>query len=290
MEIGILRSSFKEYGSRRLLEEASKVGKGVKLDPRHLCLILGNKLDGHSIYEKDLARFDVVIPRFRTKYFDFGLLATQHLENMRIPVLNSAVSIKTCKNKYLTSLTLQKKRIPQPLSAVALGTNDIMRVIKHLPKPLVFKTIQGSEGFGISKINNDGDAKDWAQTFAGFHAPIYIQEFIDHGGEDYRILIVGDKIAAAIKRISKNKNWKTNISQGNVAVPFKPSNELKELAFKCTDAVKTDICGVDIAVDQEKGPMVIELNQFAGFKGTEKATKKNIAREIIRLAVKKARQ
>jgi len=290
MEIGILRSSFKEYGSRRLLQEANKSGKGVKLDPRHLCLILGNKLDGHSIYEKHISKFDAVIPRFLTKYFDFGLLATQHLENMGVPVINSATAIKTCKNKYLTSLALQRKRIPQPMSAIALQSKDIMRVIKHLPKPLIFKAIEGSEGFGITKINSDSDALDWAQTFAGFHKPIYIQEFVDHGGEDCRILVVGGKIIAAIKRVSRNKSWKTNISQGNIAVPFKPNKELKEIALRCTDVVKTDVCGVDIAIDKEKGPVVIELNQFAGFRGTEKSTKKNVAGEIIKFAKKKARQ
>ncbi|MBW3017872.1 hypothetical protein KY325_01800, partial [Candidatus Woesearchaeota archaeon] len=209
MEIGILRSSFKSYGAKRILEEANKVGKGVKLDPRHLCLILDKKLDGHSIYEKHLGAFDVVIPRFLTKYFDFGLLATQHIENMGIPVVNSAAAIKTCKNKYLTSLALQRKRIPQPLSAIALHSKDIMEVVKHLPKPLVFKALEGSEGFGITKISNAGDAKDWAQPFAGFHKPLYIQEFINHGGEDCRGVVVGGKIIACIKRVSKKGSWKT---------------------------------------------------------------------------------
>ena len=83
--------------------------------------------------------------------------------------------------------------------------------------------------------------------------------------------------------------WKSNVSLGAEGYPYKPSKEIKEIAIRAGKAVKADVCGVDLMIHDGQAK-VIEVNHCPYFEGLEKATGKNIAREIVKFAVKKARR
>jgi len=56
--------------------------------------------------------------------------------------------------------------------------------------------------------------------------------------------------------------------------------ELKSLAIKAAQVVKTEIAGVDI-IESEKGLQVIEVNSIPGFTALQKVTDINLAEKII---------
>ena len=208
---------------------------------------------------------------------------------MGTPVINSAHTNIVCKNKYLTSLALKKKGLPQPPAAVALSAHQMLHQVRRMDKPVVIKMLGGSEGLGISLIHNAIEAEEWIDTFQEFHAPIYIQGYVDHPGEDYRLLVINGQCVAAMKRIARGKGWKANVALGARVENVIPTPELRELATKATEAVRGDVCGVDMMIGS-RGPKIIEVNSFPGFKGLEEATKKNIARLIVQFAKTKARR
>jgi ribosomal protein S6--L-glutamate ligase len=231
---------------------------------------------------------DVVIPRLCDRHFNFGLIALKHVENMGIPVVNTHSTIVNCKNKYLTNLCLRKKRLPQPDAAVAYSARDMLRHLARMNKPFVLKLIKSSLGTGVSKLFTKQDAEDWVKTFGVLHQPLYIQEYIDHGGHDYRIMVLDGQVIGAEKRIAKPGEWKTNVSLGASVENYSPPKEIKEIAVKSAESVKGDCIGVDMIIKENK-PYIIELNCFPYFKGLEKATGKNIGKKIIASAVRKAR-
>jgi len=76
---------------------------------------------------------------------------------------------------------------------------------------------------------------------------------------------------------------------GGKPIPFKPDDELTEIAIRSAEAIKAEIAGVDIA--EENGQMyVFEVNPTPLFRGLIEATKVNPAKYIIEYAMEMARK
>lgn len=287
MKIGLLRSEFEEFSVKRILEEIKPKHELVKLKIPHLYMSVHPEL---SLDAKD-KKIDVsvVIPRIDSPYLDFGLMALQHIENMNLPTVNSSHTIITCKNKYLTNLALRRKKVPQPEAAMAFSAEDMLRHLARMNRPFVLKMLHSSLGTGVSKLFNFQEAEDWIKTFNALNQPLYIQEYIEHHGHDYRIMVLDRQVIGAEKRIAKPGQWKTNVSLGASVENYLPPAEIREIAVKSAEAVKGDLVGVDMIINKD-GTHVLEVNCFPQFKGLEKATGKNIGRKIVEYAVKKAKQ
>lgn len=287
MKIGIISNSFKPYSTRRLAQEAGK--KAVKVFPKDMFLTITKEL--HGVTKKiPLTKLSVVIPRLGTTNWEFGLLSVKHLENMGIPLVNNYRACITCKNKYLTNLALKRKKVPQPEAAICLSSKDMMKFVAKHHKPVVLKLLAGSLGEGISKIQTKNEAEEWLDTFKRLNQALYIQEYIDHGGVDYRLIVIDGKVIFSYKRIAKKGAWKTNISLGSSCVVAKPNKQMKEIALKAADATKCDVSGVDIVINPEGKMFVIEVNSFPFFKAPETRLKQNIAKQIIQFAKKQAKR
>lgn len=285
MKIGVIHHAFSGYEYKRFVDEIKQKNL-VKIFPANVCLILGKNLD--LLENRKSLNLDVVVPRMSDEYLNFGLILIQHLARMGVPLVNNYNCIVNCKNKYFVDLCLKKKKIPQPKSAVALSCSEMLKHIKKMPKPVVLKLLDYSFGIGVARINDNVEAGDWFETIKHFNQPIYIQEYINHPGEDYRLFVVGNKVVGAMKRTAR-KGWKSNFSLGGKVENFVPNKEMKEIAIKSCEAVKGDVVGVDIMLNCGK-PEVIEVNCFPGFRGLEKATGKNICKEIVKFAKRKARR
>lgn len=286
MKIGVIKRSIDSYEQKKFVREINKVGKFVKINPEDVSLEFNKDL--RLLHNREEIKLDAVIPRFTSKNYSFGLLIVKQLEKEGVTVVNDYTAIVNCKNKYLTNLLLKRKRISQPKSFIALSKKEMAKNIKSMSKPIVLKLLYGCEGKGIARINNNVEAQDWIDAYSHFSEPLYIQEYINHPGEDFRVFVIGDRVVGAMKRIAR-KGWKANFSLGSRVENYKPSKELKEIALKCKDAVKGDIVGVDLMFNGDI-PEIIEMNCFPGFKGLEKACGKNICKEIVGFAKRKARK
>ncbi|MFH1682255.1 MAG: RimK family alpha-L-glutamate ligase, partial [Candidatus Woesearchaeota archaeon] len=281
------RSEFEEFSVKRLIQEIKAKHELVKLNIPHLYMSIHPEL---NLDTKDKnTSIEVIIPRVDTAHLDFGLVALQHIENMGVPTVNSSQTIVTCKNKYLTNLALRKKKVPQPEAAMAFSAAEMLKHLTRMNKPFVLKMLHGSLGTGVSKLFNHQEAEDWINTFNALNQPLYIQEYVEHHGHDYRIMVLDKQVIGAEKRIAKPGQWKTNVSLGASVKNYLPPPEIKEIAIKSAEAVKGDLCGVDMIINKDR-THVLEVNCFPQFKGLEKATGKNIGRKIVEFAVKKAKQ
>jgi len=200
------------------------------------------------------------------------------LERLGLPIINPPSSIERAVNKYCSLSLLQENGLPVPRTAVTEDSDEALKCFRELGGDIVLKPLFGSRGLGATRITDPDVAIRAFMTISFYHGVLYLQEFIPHGGSDIRAFVVGDRVAAAMRRTSTN--WKTNVSTGAKPASLNLSAELETLAVKAAKVVGCKVTGVDI-IEGPEGPVVIELNSQPGWKGLQSVTKTCIADEII---------
>jgi len=216
-------------------------------------------------------------------FFRLDLLSA--IEEYGIKLINSRESLEIASDKFLTSIYLERYKIPTPKTIVCENPNDAIEAFEELGGDIVLKPLYGSKGVGITRINDKGFAENVIYTLSQLNEIFYLQEFIEHYNRDIRILVLGDKAIAGMYRVSDN--WKTNIHAGARMEPLELTEELKNLAIKAAKITKTEIAGVDI-VESENGLLVLEVNSIPGFTALQKVTELNLAEEIVSYFLKNA--
>ena len=119
-------------------------------------------------------------------------------------------------------------------------------------------------------------------AFKGLNAPVLIQEYIKESkGTDIRAFVVNGEVVGAIKRTGKDGEFRSNLHRGGKAEVVILNEQEKEVAIKATQTLGLHIAGVDL-LRSKRGPLVLEVNSSPGLEGIEMATRKDIAKEIIR--------
>ncbi len=221
-----------------------------------------------------------------TQKIFFRLDLLNAIEEYGIKLINSRESLEIASDKFLTSIYLERYKIPTPKTIICENPNDAIEAFEELGGDIVLKPLYGSKGVGITRINDKGFAENVIYTLSQLNEIFYLQEFIEHYNRDIRILVLGDKAIAGMYRVSDN--WKTNIHAGARMEPIELTEELKNLAIKAAKITKTEIAGVDI-VESEKGLLVLEVNSIPGFTALQKVTDVNLAEEIVSYFLKDAR-
>lgn len=280
--IGILDYEFKRKSARLLFKDALKVGKAEKLDLHNVCLV-GE--DGLSFLHNTTNKLDVILPRFSTWLYHFGMIATRHFEQQGIPVVNGSKCIELCQNKYYTSLALKKKNINQPNFAIALSSKLLKKHVSHMRFPVVLKLLHGTEGIGTLKANDWAQVRDWIETLGELHKIVYVQDYLHHQ-EDFRLFVVGDEVVYGYKKILAHDEWKSNNHYRAKIEKIDITKPLKRFALKCANAVKAEVCAVDYALVNGV-PYVMEMNQAPDFSNSFHI---NVSKKVIEFCRKKARR
>src|SRR5262249_38258949 len=159
------------------------------------------------------------------------------------------------------------------------------------------KLREGTQGIGVMLIESDKAARSVIAAFRQIDADILVQEFIaDAEGADYRALVVGGEVIAAMRRQAAAGDFRANLHQGGSAAcgplsrpppprarrPPRPRPPADERALAChaARAVGLHVAGVDF-LRSRRGPLVIEVNASPGLEGIETATGIDVAGAII---------
>ena len=247
-----------------------------------------------SFQDKFRKEFDSLQPRAAlvrgfgaavTKKIFFRLDILRAIEEYDIKLINSRESLEIASDKFLTSIFLEKYKIPTPKTIICEDVNSALEAFEDLGGDCVFKPLFGSKGIGITRLNDRAFAENFLYSLSKLNDVFYLQEFIEHNNRDIRILVLGDRIVAGMYRVGTN--WKTNIYAGAKPEPLKITDELKDLAIKAAQVTKTEIAGVDI-LESEKGNLVLEVNSIPGFTALQEVTSVNIAEEIVSYFIENA--
>ncbi len=214
--------------------------------------------------------------------FDKDFYTIDALERNGVRVFNTLSSIKICDDKMLTHLELAGVvDMPRTMSgtfsyvSVVESVENIQKIEKQFTYPMVLKKNASSLGAGVYLVNNRDELVQKIKELSG--KPYLIQEYIRSAkGEDYRLIVIGGKCVASMRR-SSNTDFRSNIELGGKGECVTVPKEFVEIAESAAKKLKLDYCGVDILNDNGR-PLVCEVNSNAFFGGIEKITGVNVAK------------
>ena len=193
-------------------------------------------------------------------------------------------------DKWLTHLLLQEHKIPMPSTYLSPTVDHAKTILKDEVKyPVIMKFPSGTQGKGVMFAESFAAASSTLDAVSVLNQPVIIQQYIETEGVDIRVIVVGDKVVAAMKRIASPDEKRANIHAGGVGEAYEPDALTKRIAVKTAEAIGGDILAVDM-LESAKGPLVIEVNLSPGLQGITKATKINVADRIAKFLFKKTKE
>jgi ribosomal protein S6--L-glutamate ligase len=304
MRCSILSRRKTLYATKRLAEEGRKLGMKVSIyDTLRLSALLTES--GLQLFYRDkvLHKQDIIIPRIGASITAFGGCIMFQMEQMGIPLLNSSSGMFNSRDKFRCSQILAANNLPVPrtlmlrrpsnkdlnsnvaLERKLLFKSKIQGSVEILNgPPVIIKLNKGTQGVGVILANTLNDVYAQVDMFWKRKEEFIIQEFVKESkGIDVRALVVGDKVIASMKRESRSGDFRSNTHQGGEVSAYILPEDVKEIAVRGTKKVGLNVAGVDMLISNN-GYKIIEINSSPGFEGLEKATKKNVAKEIMSFA------
>lgn len=292
MKIAILSQDASLYSTSRLREAGKEQGHDMRVIPYLRCYM--NIASNHpSVMFKGqpLENFDAIIPRIGASRTFYGTAVVRQFEVMGVFSANESQAISRSRDKLRCMQILAKEGVGLPVTGFAHATEDIDGLIESVGgTPLVIKLLEGTQGIGVVLAETFQAAKSVIEAFRGLDVNILVQEYIKEAeGSDLRCFVVGGKVIAAMKRQGAEGEFRSNLHRGGNATKISLSSEEESTAIRAAKAMGLNVSGVDL-LRSNHGPVVMEVNSSPGLEGIERATKVDVAGEIIKYLATQAKE
>ena len=283
MKIGILSRGPQNHSTRSLSEAAQRKGHTAEiLDPFGFYLHIGNDNNRITYHGKPAEDFDVLVPRLSRTTVQYGEEVVSHFEWIGTPVVNRAKAIAIARHKFHSLRILARHGLPIPPSLTVGSATFLEDAVAEMGDyPFILKPFHGTHGAGVMLLDTPTSLTSVVDTLCDLHADYVIQPFIaEAGGVDIRVLVVGGKAIAAMKRSAPVGEFRANIHRGASGEGISLPDKYTDIAIKAASALELEIAGVDLLQTNE-GPVVLEVNPSPGFEELESVTGINVADAII---------
>lgn len=287
MKIAILSQNPNLYSTRRLREAGEERGHDMRVIDYLRCYMNITSKKPTIVYRgKPLENFDAIIPRIGASKTFYGTAVVRQFEVMDVFSPNQSQAISRSRDKLRSMQILAREGVGLPITGFAHATQDIDGLIETVGgAPLVIKMLEGTQGIGVVLAETYQAAKSVIEAFRGLDANILVQEFIkEAGGADLRCFVIGDQVIASMKRQGAEGEFRSNLHRGGNAKKIELSSKETDTAIRAAKAMGLKVAGVDL-LRSNHGPVVMEVNSSPGLEGIEKATKIDVAGEIIEFVV-----
>ena len=220
-------------------------------------------------------------------YLDKDHYVSHGLEKAGFRLFDSASSIETCDDKAKTYLALEGTgiHIPKTITGPLTYSENIQedfpsRVVEELGLPLIAKLSFGSMGNSVFLLSTLDEVIRFERENR-YMLRLYQEWIRKEPGVDYRLIVIGGKCVAAMRRENPN-DFRSNLAQGGHGSAIEPEPAFVSVAEKAAKAIGLDYCGVDLLRGEDGGPLLCEVNSNAFLQGIEKATSVNVARIYAR--------
>ncbi len=209
------------------------------------------------------------------------------LQQSGVIVLNPPKAIEVAVDKYLSLSRLRTAGLTTPDTLICQTVEEAMRGFELLGRNVVVKPLFGSEGRGMTRIDDENIALRIFKALAQVNSVIYLQRFIEHVGFDLRVLLLGDKCWTVRRRNASD--WRTNVSRGATMEAFDADEELVAMAREAAVCVGVPFAGVDVLLGRDGRRYILEVNAVPGWKALSHTLQVDIAEELISHLKDKAR-
>ena len=251
-------------------------------------VILGPK-EAQVLYQgKPIEKYDCVLVKGSFRYAPLLHAITTILsKEVYMPLTAEVFTI--AHDKLLTQVFLQQNGIPMPASYLASTPEAAKKILERMNYPIIMKFPQGTQGKGVMYADSFASASSMLDALTALKQPFLIQEYIETDGADLRVIVVGEKVVAAMQRQAEEGEKRANIHAGGSGIPVKIDSVTAKIAVKAARVIGADICAIDM-LEGIKGPLVIEANISPGLQGITEVTKIDVANEISKFLHKKTKQ
>ena len=279
------------HTSQRIVDESEKSGHDVYVVKVEGAIIIYD--NGYKIYnsdDKDGFEIDndtIAIVRGSVRLKKSYLDLLSRLEKIGMCMVNSRETIEISSDKYRTYVKLQDFGLTQPKTVLIPNEKTWKQAVEVLDTkfPIIMKTLEGSKGVGVLFIESERQIESLIQLLYSQNddVDLLIQEYIKTDG-DIRVIVLGGKIIASMKRDVIEDDFRSNVSQGAKVKEYDLTDvEIEHclLAAKAIDGSWTAVDFIPSKNPKKDPPYILEVNHSPGTEGIEKATGKNIVKQVI---------
>jgi ribosomal protein S6--L-glutamate ligase len=230
-----------------------------------------------------LPAVDAIIPRIGTSITFYGLAVVRQYESLGVLTTAFSSAIARSRDKLHSLQTMSKASLPIPKTTVVTDPDEIWPAIQIAGGlPVIIKLIRGTQGRGVYLATQMKTVETIIRTVHRLREQVLVQEFIrESKGTDIRIIVVGNRCVAAMRRTAAAGDFRSNLHRGGSAKPIALDQQTRQLASRAAQEHGLGVAGVDIVMSA-RGPLLLEVNSSPGLQGIETATREDVAGEIIR--------
>ena len=282
MNIAILSKGETLYSTQSLLKAGAKRKHVMEvLDPSHCSLSIENGKSVVRFHYEIVDDLDAIIPRIGASNTYYGATLVRHFNAMNVFSVVSAEAILQTRDKWTCSQLLSTFNVPIPKTILGSSSNLEYLLSNFKNEPVIIKILEGTHGNGVILADTYLSALSTIETLKTAGVKFLLQEYIKESkGTDLRVIVVGGKVVSAMKRQSKEGDFRSNLHRGGSSAKINLSYEEENIALRAAKAMKLGVCGIDI-LQSSRGPLVLEINSSPGLEGIEKTTEVNISEKII---------
>lgn len=186
------------------------------------------------------------------------------LEQRGALVVNSWVATLSCQDRVLMAQRMDEAHLPWPHTWSFASLADLLKqdgLLATLPFPLIIKSYYSHRGDLVDKVHGAEDlqalATEWSQE------PVVLQEFAAGDGWDIKLWVIDQQIFAARRRTPLEANApKEDHPIASGELPPDWAHITREIGR----VFNLQLYGVDLLMT-ERGPIVVDVNSFPGFRG-----------------------
>ena len=225
-----------------------------------------------TIKNNDGTEKDIKIETSKTVVFvragvlqdEVGLALLGTLQNAGCMMINDRDGMLTCDNKMSAYTAFEKNNINTPRTSLVNNEKSILDAHKRIGGqfPVIIKTLTGTQGIGVSKVDSMESMMSVIQSLWKFNASLIIQEFLKLDF-DIRTIVMNGRIVASTKRIKPKKDFRSNRHMGADTEPYTLNDKEKEEVLAAARATGAYMVGVDHAVVKDD-IFILECNGSPG--------------------------
>jgi ribosomal protein S6--L-glutamate ligase len=199
-----------------------------------------------------------------------------------VSLINPPAAVEACVDKYLATARLAAAGLRVPPTVACQDADAALEAFTALGGDVVVKPLFGSEGRGMVRVSDPEIAWRTFRTLERTQSVLYLQKFIASEGWDLRVLVLGGRVLAGMRRTAR-LGWRTNVAQGGCAERALLGSEEQALALRAAEALGATVAGVDLLLSRDGHWHVIEVNAVPGWRALAAVADVDVALALVRL-------
>ncbi len=291
MRLTILSRSLSVPSTARLVAAARARGHSVRvLDPVQVEMHLDGTR-GQLLYRRrKLVLPDVVLPRIAQSITPYGLAVANQFGMLGVPVMNTAAAIAQARNKIRCLQLLSAHGIAVPATVMARSAGDLKAMVRLVGGvPVLVKLLGGADERGVMVCETLNSLEAALEAILGLGHNLLVQEYVRKAGRDVRVLVVGGRAVAAVRRRPRMNRLSNTLNRGARFERITLTDAQQRAAAEAARLIGLEVAAVDM-LDVKGLPKVFEVHSSPGLAEMEKAVGEDLATPVVIRAEQIARE